>query len=244
MKVAVFGAQGRMGHEVCRAVEAADGLELVAALDLGDDRGPAADADVAIDFTVPSAVMDNVEWCARHGVHVVVGTTGFTAPMLDRVRELFADGPAHAIVASNYSIGSLLMMRFAELAAPFFESVEIIEAHHPMKVDAPSGTAVTTAGRIAAARAAAGLGESPDASETDPDGARGAKVDGISVHSVRQRGLFANQEVRFGNEGEQLVIAENGFTRAAYMPGVIAAVRAVPDLPGVTVGIEGILGIG
>lgn len=244
MKVAVFGAQGRMGAEVCRAVEAADDLELIAALDVGDDRTPALDADVAVDFTVPDAVMANVEWCARHGVHVVVGTTGITPERLDHLRALFTDGPAHAIVASNYSIGSLLMMRFAELAAPFFESVEIIELHHPMKVDAPSGTAVTTAGRIAAARRAAGLGESPDATELDPYGARGAKVDGISVHSVRQRGLFANQEVRFGNEGEQLVLTENGFTRAAYMPGVIAAVRAVPDLPGVTVGIEGILGIG
>lgn len=243
LKVAVFGAKGRMGVEVCRAVEAADDLELVAALDVGDDRAAGAHADVAIDFTVPDAVMANLEWCAEQGVHAVVGTTGFSPERLERVRELFADGRANAIVASNYSIGSLLMMKFAEIAAPFFESVEIIELHHPMKVDAPSGTAVTTAGRIAAARAAAGLGETPDATEIDPDGARGAKVDGISVHSVRQRGLFANQEVRFGNEGEQLVITENGFTRAAYMPGVLTAVRAVPTLPGLTVGIESLLGI-
>ncbi|MDO5534213.1 MAG: 4-hydroxy-tetrahydrodipicolinate reductase [Propionibacteriaceae bacterium] len=243
LKVAVFGAQGRMGVEVCRAVEEADGLELVAALDAGDDLDAARGADVAVDFTVPDAVMEHVEWCAAHGVHLVVGTTGITPERLDRIKELFSTGEANAVVASNYSIGSLLMMKFAEIAAPFFESVEIIELHHPMKVDAPSGTAVTTAGRIAAARAAAGVGESPDATEIDPDGARGAKVDGISVHSVRQRGLFANQEVRLGNEGEQLVITENGFTRAAYMPGVLAAVRAVGTLPGVTVGIESLLGI-
>ena len=167
LKVAVFGAKGRMGVEVCRAVEAADDLELVAALDVGDDPALAVDADVAIDFTVPDAVMGNLEWCAAQGVHAVVGTTGFTPERLDRVRELFADGRANAIVASNYSIGSLLMMKFAEIAAPFFESVEIIELHHPMKVDAPSGTAITTAGRIAAARATAGLGETPDATETE-----------------------------------------------------------------------------
>ena len=243
LKVAVFGARGRMGQEICRAVEGAEGLELVAALDIGDDRDAARGADVAIDFTVPDAVMGNVEWCTGQGIHLVVGTTGITPERLERIRELVAAGGANAVVASNYSIGSLLMMKFAEIAAPFFESVEIIELHHPMKVDAPSGTAVTTAGRIAAARAAAGLADTPDATELDPDGARGAKVDGISVHSVRQRGLFANQEVRFGNEGEQLVITENGFTRAAYMPGVIAAVRAVPTLTGVTIGIESLLGI-
>lgn len=243
LKVAVFGARGRMGQEICRAVEGAEGLELVAALDIGDDRDAARGADVAIDFTVPDAVMGNVEWCTGQGIHLVVGTTGITPERLERIRELVAAGGANAVVASNYSIGSLLMMKFAEIAGPFFESVEIIELHHPMKVDAPSGTAVTTAGRIAAARAAAGVGPSPDATEIDPDGARGARIDGISVHSVRQRGLFANQEVRFGNEGEQLVITENGFTRGAYMPGVLAAVRAVPTLPGLTVGIESLLGI-
>lgn len=244
LKVAVLGAKGRMGATVCRAVEAAEGLELVAALDAGDDLTPAAQADVAVDFTVPDAVMANLEWCAANGVHAVVGTTGFTPEKLDRVRQLFDGTAAHAIVASNYSIGSLLMMKFSEIAAPFFESVEIIELHHPNKVDAPSGTAVTTAGKIAAARAAAGLGATPDATTEETDGARGADIDGIRVHSVRQRGLFANQEVRFGNEGEQLIIAENGFDRSSYMPGVLTAVRAVPDLPGVTVGIESLLGLG
>ncbi|QIK73116.1 4-hydroxy-tetrahydrodipicolinate reductase [Propioniciclava coleopterorum] len=243
LRVAVLGAKGRMGAEVCRAVEAAEDLELVAALDAGDDLTPAQAADVAVDFTVPDAVMANLEWCAAHGVHAVVGTTGFTPEKLERVRELFDGTPAHAIVASNYSIGSLLMMKFSELAAPFFESVEIIELHHPNKVDAPSGTAATTARAIAAARRAAGLGPTPDATTEETDGARGADIDGIRVHSVRQRGLFANQEVRFGNEGEQLVIAENGFDRSSYMPGVLAAIRAVPDQPGLTVGIESLLGL-
>ena len=168
LKVAVFGARGRMGQELCRAIGEADDLELVAALDVGDDREPARAADVAVDFTVPDAVMGNLEWCAEQGIHAVVGTTGITAERLERIRELFS-GDANAVVASNYSIGSLLMMKFAEIAAPFFESVEIIELHHPNKVDAPSGTAVTTAGRIAAARAAAGLGATPDATELDPD---------------------------------------------------------------------------
>lgn len=239
----MFGARGRMGAEVCRAVEAAEGLELVAALDSGDDLTPAEQADVVVDFTVPDAVMGNIAWCTERGLHMVVGTTGFDDERLDAVRARLRGSDSHVVIASNFSIGSLLMMRFAELAAPHFESVEIIEAHHPDKVDAPSGTARTTAGRVADARRAAGLGDVPDATESDPEGARGATIDGVHVHSVRQRGLFANQEVRFGNEGEQLVITENGFTRASYMPGVLAAVRAVGDLPGLTLGIEALLGL-
>lgn len=244
MKVAVFGAKGRMGGEVCRAVEASQDLELVAALDLDDDPTPAKDADVAVDFTVPDAVMGNLEWCAANGVHAVVGTTGFTPEKLERVRGLFADSDANVIVASNYSIGAILMMEWAAQAARYYESVEIIELHHPNKVDAPSGTAATTAGKIAAARAGVDAPPIPDATSDDPDGARGALVNGVRVHSVRQRGLFANQQVLFGNEGEALTITHNSFTRASYMPGVLTAVRAVPDLPGLTVGIEGLLGIG
>ena len=244
MKVAVFGAKGRMGDEVCRAVEASQDLELVAALDLDDDPTPAKDADVAVDFTVPDAVMGNLEWCAANGVHAVVGTTGFTPEKLERVRGLFADSDANVIVASNYSIGAILMMEWAAQAARYYESVEIIELHHPNKVDAPSGTAATTAGKIAAARAGVNAPPIPDATSDDPDGARGALVNGVRVHSVRQRGLFANQQVLFGNEGEALTITHNSFTRASYMPGVLTAVRAVPDLPGLTVGIEGLLGIG
>lgn len=244
MKVAVFGAKGRMGATICVAVEAADDLELVAAIDAGDDRTPAASADVAIDFTVPDAVMGNIAWCIENGVHAVVGTTGIGQEQYDQVARDLEGKPTNVVIASNYSVGSILMMHFAELAAPFFESVEVIEAHHPNKVDAPSGTAKTTAGKIAAARQAAGLGPVPDATEIDPGGARGASIDGVHVHAVRQRGLFANQEVRFGNEGEQLTIAENGFTRASYMPGLLTAVRAVPGLPGLTIGIEKLLGIG
>ena len=244
MKVAVFGALGRMGAEVCRAVEDAPDLELIAAVDAADDKTPCADADVVVDFTVPSVVMDNIAWCTERGIHMVVGTTGFNDESLTVVRAAAEASGSNIVIASNYSVGSLLMMHFAELAAPFFESVEIIELHHPDKVDAPSGTARTTASKIAAARARAGLGPIPDATEIDPDGARGALVDGIRVHSVRQRGLFANQQVLFGNHGEALTITENGFARASYMPGVLAAVRAVPSLPGLTVGIESLLGIG
>ncbi|WP_040157473.1 4-hydroxy-tetrahydrodipicolinate reductase [Nigerium massiliense] len=244
MKVAVFGAKGRMGVTICQAVEAAEDLELVAAIDDGDDREPAAQADVAIDFTVPDAVMGNVAWCIEHGVHVVVGTTGIGEDEYAQVRGWLKGKDSNVIIASNYSVGSLLLMHFAEQAAPFFESVEVIELHHPNKVDAPSGTAKTTAGKIAAARKAAGLGPTPDATRIDPGHARGAEIDGIHVHAVRQRGLFANQEVRFGNEGEQLVLVENGFTRESYMPGVLTAVRAVPSQPGLTIGIERLLGIG
>lgn len=243
LKVAVLGAKGRMGAEVCRAVEAAQDLQLVAALDAGDDLSPALEADVAVDFTVPDAVMANLEWCAAHGVHAVVGTTGFTPEKLDAVAALFDRTPAHAIVAANYSIGSLLMMKFAQIAAPFFSTAEIIELHHPYKVDAPSGTAVTTARAIAAARREAGAEPMPDATTDEVPGARGADIDGVRVHSVRQQGLFANQEVRFGNDGEQLVITENGFDRGAYMPGVLTAIRAVPELPGLTLGIESLLGL-
>lgn len=243
MKVAVFGAKGRMGVETCRAVEEAGDLELVAAIDVGDDRTPAASADVVVDFTVPDAVMDNVAWCIGHGVHVVVGTTGITPDRLATIRQQADGSGVGVIVASNYSIGAILMMHFAEQAARWYESVEIIELHHPDKVDAPSGTAATTAGRIAAARASAGLDAVPDATRIDPDGARGATVDGIHVHSVRQRGLFANQQVLFGNEGEALTITHNSFTRASYMPGVLTAVRAVAGRPGLTVGIETLLGI-
>lgn len=243
LNVAVFGAKGRMGAEVCRAVLAAEDLTLVAALDVGDDLDPAKAADVAVDFTVPDAVLANLDWAATHGVHAVVGTTGFTPEKLAHVRELFEGSRAHAIVASNYSIGSLLMMKFAAMAAPFFESVEIIELHHPNKVDAPSGTATATAQLIAQARREAGLGAIPDATTQEVSGARGADVEGIRVHAVRQRGLFANQEVRFGNDGEQLVLTENGFDRSAYMPGVLAAIRAVPNLPGLTIGMESLLGL-
>ncbi len=241
----MFGAQGRMGAEVCRAVRTADDLELIAALDLGDDRAGAADADVVVDFTHPEAVMDNLAWCLEHQVHAVVGTTGFTDDRLETLRAGLADRPGLGIVvAANFSVGAILMMHFSRQAAAFYESVEVIELHHPGKADAPSGTAAATARVIAAARADAGLAAPPDATVQELPGARGAEVDGIRVHGVRLRGLVAHQEVLFGAEGETLTIRHDSLDRASFMPGVVAAVRAVPDRPGLTVGIESILGIG
>jgi 4-hydroxy-tetrahydrodipicolinate reductase len=244
LKVAVFGARGRMGAEVCRAVEAADGLELVAVLDLGDDRAPAEVADVAVDFTHPDAVMDNISWCIQHGIHAVVGTTGFTDDKLDAIRtQLDTDPQVGVLVAANFSIGAVLMMHFAEQAARFYESVEIIELHHPDKADAPSGTAGATAQRIAQARRSADLPPPPDATVQELAGARGASVDGIRVHGVRLRGLVAHQEVLFGAAGETLTIRHDSLDRVSFMPGVISGVRAVSSRPGLTVGIDAVLGL-
>jgi 4-hydroxy-tetrahydrodipicolinate reductase len=244
VKVAVFGSRGRMGSEVCHAVEAAEGLRLVAAIDLGDDRKPAEAAQVAVDFTHPDAVMENLSWCIDHGIHAVVGTTGFTDEKLDAVRaQLGLHKGVGVLIVPNFSIGAVLMMHFAEQAARFFESVEIIELHHPNKADAPSGTAATTARRIAAARAAADLAPSPDATVSELPGARGASVEGIRVHGVRLRGLVAHQEVLLGTDGETLTIRHDSLDRASFMPGVIAGVRAVSSHPGLTVGIDAVLGI-
>jgi 4-hydroxy-tetrahydrodipicolinate reductase len=242
--VGVFGARGRMGGEVCRAVDSAQDLELVAAVDLGDDRAPAEAAQVIVDFTHPDAVMDNLCWCIDHGIHAVVGTTGFADEQLNRLRSALADhADVGVLVAPNFSIGAVLMMRFAEQAAAFYESVEIIELHHAGKADAPSGTAANTARRIAAARKAADLDAPPDATVQELPGARGAQVDGIRVHGVRLRGLVAHQEVLFGAEGETLTIRHDSLDRVSFMPGVLAAVRTIGSRPGLTVGIESILGI-
>jgi 4-hydroxy-tetrahydrodipicolinate reductase len=213
-------------------------------LDAGDDRTTAVGADVVVDFTHPDAVMDNLAWCIEHGIHAVVGTTGFDDQRLDRLRALLADRPeVGVLVAANFSIGAVLMMRFAEQAAAFYESVEIIELHHPGKADAPSGTASTTARRVAVARAAAELPPPPDATVQEVPGARGADVDGIRVHGVRLRGLVAHQEVLFGAEGETLTLRHDSLDRVSFMPGVLAGVRAVPHRPGLTVGIEPVLGL-
>jgi 4-hydroxy-tetrahydrodipicolinate reductase len=243
-RVGVFGSRGRMGAEVCRVVESARDLELVAALDLGDDRTPAETAQVMVDFTHPDAVMDNLLWCIDQGIHAVVGTTGFTDERLNRLRTTLSEHDGIGVlIAPNFSIGAVLMMRFAEQAAAFYESAEVIELHHPGKADAPSGTAANTARRIAAARDAATLGAPPDATIHELPGARGAQVDGIRVHGVRLRGLVAHQEVLFGAEGEILTIRHDSLDRASFMPGVLAAVRAISTRPGLTVGIEPILGI-
>ena len=242
IKVGVVGARGRMGQSVVAAVQAAEGLELVAELDLGDSLTVLQDAgaDVVVDFTAPDAVMATLEYCIGHGIHAVVGTTGFTDERLEQVRAWCAGVPdVGVLIAPNFGIGAVLMMRFAEMAAPFFESVEIIELHHPQKVDAPSGTAGHTARRIAAARA--GLPAQPDATEQELAGARGADVDGIRVHSVRVRGLVAHQEVVFGGQGETLTIRHDSLDRTSFMPGVVLAVRTVPSRPGLTVGLDSYL---
>lgn len=244
IRVAVVGAAGRMGTQVCRAVESAPGLELVGRFDAGDDLGDLAAADVVVEFSVPSASAANVAHCVRNDIHVVVGTTGWSDEQVAGLRSLAEGHPGVGVlIAPNFALGAVLMMAFAAKAARFYESAEVIELHHPNKVDAPSGTAARTAGLIAQARAEAGLGAVPDATEQDPGGARGARVDGIPVHAVRLRGLVAHQEVLFGGEGEMLTIRHDSFDRVSFMPGVIAAVRAVSDHPGVTVGLEHYLGI-
>ncbi|MDO5502688.1 MAG: 4-hydroxy-tetrahydrodipicolinate reductase [Actinomycetia bacterium] len=243
--VAVIGAAGRMGSEVCRAVEDAEGLRLVARYDMGDDLGDLQGADVVVEFSVPAASLDNVLHCVGEGVHVVVGTTGWDEDKLDRLRGALAERPGVGVlIAPNFAIGAILMMAFAARAARFYESVEVIELHHPNKVDAPSGTAARTARLIAEARHSAELDPVPDATTDDPHGARGAQVDGIAVHSVRLRGLVAHQEVLFGAEGEQLTIRHDSFDRVSFMPGVLEAVRKVGDHPGLTVGLEHYLGLG
>ena len=244
IKVGVLGARGRMGIEVVRAVEAADDLELVAGVDVGDDREPLRAADVVVDFTHPDAVMDNLRWCLDAGLHVVVGTTGFDADRLAAAAVLVESAAADlgVVIAPNFGIGAVLMMRFAALAAPWFESVEIVELHHAGKADAPSGTARRTAELVAAARRESGRGAaSPDATSSELAGARGADVDGVHVHSVRLAGLVAHQEVLLGGAGETLTLRHDSLDRASFMPGVLVAVRAVGSRPGLTVGLEDLL---
>ena len=245
IKVGVLGARGRVGAVVCRAVEAAGDTELVAAVDAGDPLEPLAQADVVVDFTRPDVVMDNLRWCIGRGLHCVVGTTGFDEARLQALREALAEAPGVGVlVAPNFSVGAVLMMRFAAAAAPFYESVEIVELHHPDKADAPSGTSRRTAELVAAARRQAGLGPVPDATSTGLDGARGAEVDGVHVHSVRARGLVAHQEVLLGGPGETLTIRHDSTDRTSFTPGVLAAVRAIGDRPGLTVGLEHVLDLG
>jgi 4-hydroxy-tetrahydrodipicolinate reductase len=244
IRVGVLGARGRMGTEVCRAVDGAADLELVAVVDAGEELSAVsgAGARVVVDFTTPDVVMDNLRWCVDAGVSAVVGTSGFTAERIERVRGWLADKPGVGVViAPNFAVGAVLMMAFAERAARFFDSVEIVELHHANKVDAPSGTATNTAERIAAARAAAGRGPSPDATTTALDGARGADVAGVRVHSVRAAGLVAHQEVLLGTPGETLTIRHDSYDRQSFMPGVLLAVRHAAAHAGLTVGLESLL---
>ncbi len=245
IKVGVLGARGRVGSEVCRAVDRADDLMLVAGLGSGDNVEPLAVADVVVDFTRPDVVMDNLRWCIGRGINCVVGTTGFDEGRLEEVRGMLTAAPGVGVlIAPNFSIGAVLMMRFAATAAPFYESVEIVELHHPAKADAPSGTARRTAELVAAARRDAGLGPVPDATSTALPGARGADVDGVRVHAVRARGLIAHQEVLLGGAGETLTIRHDSMDRASFTPGVLLAVRNIGDRPGLTVGIEDLLDLG
>ncbi len=246
IRIGVLGARGRMGQQVCQAVVAADDMDLVAAVDAGDWLFSVADggAQVLVDFTHPDVVMDNVRFAIDQGIHAVVGTTGVTDERLDTIREWLADTPKLGVlVAPNFAIGAVLSMRFAQLAAPHYESVEIVELHHPEKADAPSGTAVRTAQLVAAARAAAGLDPVPDATTHGLDGARGAVVDGVHVHAVRAAGLVAHQEVLFGTPGETLSIRHDSFDRASFMPGVLLGIRQIATRPGLTVGLEPLLGL-
>ena len=244
IKVSVIGASGRMGSEVCRAVMAAPDTELVGRYDLGDDLGDLGGADVVVEFSVPDSSASNVALCIDRGKHVVVGTTGWTEDKLAAVRSQLTSKPeVGVLIAPNFAIGAILMMSFAQQAAKFYESVEVVELHHPDKVDAPSGTAARTASLIAQARQDAVLGDVPDATTSDPDGARGARVDGIPVHALRLRGLVAHQEVLFGATGELLTIRHDSFDRISFMPGVLEGVRQVGDHPGLTVGLENYLGL-
>lgn len=266
-RVAVAGAGGRMGQEVCRAVVGAEGLKLVGAIDPAaagtslselvagappeplvasvDELDPSL-VDVLVDFTVATAARRHLRWCADRGVHAVVGTTGLSEEEVAELRPAFEGGRANAVVAANFALGAVLLMRFCELAAPLMESVEVIELHHDQKRDAPSGTALHTAERIAAARTAAGAGPLPADPTTELvlEGARGALgPGGVHVHSVRLPGLVAHEEVVFGAPGQSLSIRHDSYDRRSFMPGVLLAVRRVAERPGLTVGIEALLGI-
>ncbi|MGP4047245.1 4-hydroxy-tetrahydrodipicolinate reductase [Streptomyces sp. 2A115] len=241
LRVAVLGAKGRIGSEAVRAVEAADDMELVAALGRDDKLETLVDVgtQVVVELTTPASVMGNLDFCVRHGVHAVVGTTGWTDERLAQLNtSLAASQETGVLIAPNFSIGAVLTMKFAQVAAPYFESVEVIELHHPKKVDAPSGTATRTAQLIAAARQQAGSAAQPDATVTALDGARGANVDGVPVHAVRLRGLLAHQEVLLGAEGETLTIRHDSLHHSSFMPGILLGVRRVVDTPGLTFGLE------
>ena len=244
IRVGVLGSDGKVGQAMCAAVESAEGLELAAAIDRDDPRQGLVDAgaEVVVDFTHPDVVMDNLEFLIGNGIHAVVGTTGFDEARLAQVREWLAAAPeVSVLIAPNFAIGAVLSMLFAQQAARYYDSVEIIELHHPHKADAPSGTAFRTAALVAEARREAGLGHSPDATTSELEGARGADVDGIRVHSVRLAGLVAHQEVLLGTQGETLTIRHDSIDRNSFAPGVLLGVRAAQSRPGLTVGLEPLL---
>lgn len=250
IRVGVIGSAGRMGSEVVRALEAASDLDFVRGITaedsleqlLDDDGAPLV--DVAVDFTLPSVTKANVLWLIEHGIHAVVGATGWDEAALADVRVALDTTPETGVlIAPNFAIGAVLAMSFARTAARFYESAEVVELHHPDKLDAPSGTALHTARAIADGRAQANFGPAPDATERDPHGARGADIDGVHVHAVRLRGLVAHEEILFGNPGEQLTIRHDSFDRVSFMPGVLHGVREVASHPGLTVGLENYLSL-
>ncbi len=243
MRVGVLGAKGKVGSTMVSAVQAADDLTLSAEVDEGDPLSLLTDAntEVVIDFTHPDVVMGNLEFLIANGIHAVVGTTGFTQERLDQVQAWLADNDTSVLIAPNFAIGAVLSMHFAKQAAPFFDSAEVIELHHPHKADAPSGTAARTAKLIAEARK--GLPPNPDATSSGLPGARGADVEGIPVHSVRLAGLVAHQEILFGTEGETLTIRHDSLDRTSFVPGVLLAVRRIRERPGLTVGLEPLLNL-
>ena len=246
IKVGVLGAKGRVGSAVCEGVNAAEDLELVAQVDQGDDLQMLVDvgAEVVVDFTTPGSVMGNLEFTTANGIHAVVGTTGFDEERLAQVREWTGrEGAGHVLIAPNFAISAVLAMSFARQAARFFDSAEVVEYHHPHKLDAPSGTAIHTAQGIAEARKEAGLGPIPDATEQSLDGARGADVDGVRVHGVRMTGMVAHEDIIFGAQGQSLTIRQDSYDRTSFVPGVLVGVREIAGHPGLTVGLDGYLGI-
>jgi 4-hydroxy-tetrahydrodipicolinate reductase len=245
-RVGVIGARGRVGTSIVAAVTAAPDLELAAAIDQGDPLQILADSgcEVVVDFTHPDTVLADVEFLVDHGIHAVVGTTGWDDDRLEQVRRRLGPSPATGVlIAPNFAVGAVLMIRFAAMAAPFFESVEVVELHHPDKVDAPSGTAAATARAVAQARRAAGTDPMPDATTQRLEGARGAEVDGVPVHSVRLRGLVSHQEVLLGGAGETLTIRHDSLSVSSFTPGVLLGVRNVAAHPGLTVGLDTYLGL-
>ncbi len=247
IRVAVLGAKGRMGSEAVKAVENAEDMELVAAHGRGDSLETILEAGAThiVDLTVPDVTEDNVRFAVENGIHAVVGTTGWDGERLGRLEALLAENPqVGVLIAPNFALGSVLATAFAAKAARYFESAEIIELHHPDKVDAPSGTAARTAELMGQARREAGVAPSPDATQKDPDGARGAVVEDIHVHSVRLRGLVAHQEVLLGSSGEQLTFRHDSFDRASFMPGVLLGLRTAASRPGLTHGLDGYLDLG
>lgn len=246
IKVGVLGASGKVGSAVCEGVRKADDLELAATIDRDDSLQELLDAgvEVIVDFTTPSAVMDNLEFCIQNGIHCVVGTTGFDDARYQQVREwCAANEGVGVLIAPNFAISAVLTMAFARQAAPFFESAEVVEFHHPNKLDAPSGTAVKTAQGIADARREAGMGPMPDATEQALDGSRGANVDGVPVHAVRMQGMVAHEEVIFGTTDQSLTIRQDSYGRESFVPGVLTGVREVGSRPGLTIGLDTYLGL-